>query len=99
VIADAGSDRAGIGKLRTAAQKLGATVHVIAPVGGVLSPGRQKQIVERTFLTVRSIELDARHRQQGVQCPAGRRLGLHRAWDRAIDVMGSRVPPAKPRRR
>jgi catalase len=59
VIADAGSDLAGIAKLRTAARKLGATVHVIAPVGGVLKKGRREEIVERTNLTARSIEFDA----------------------------------------
>jgi catalase len=59
VIADAGADLAAIGKLRKAMDKLGATVHVIAPVGGVLGKGSSKQIVERTLLTVRSIEFDA----------------------------------------
>jgi catalase len=59
VIADAGSDLAGIAKLRTALVKLGATVHVIAPVGGVLKRGRREEIVERTNLTARSIEFDA----------------------------------------
>ncbi len=59
VIADAGSDLAGIAKLRKALDKHGATLHVIAPVGGVLASGRSKEIVERTLLTVRSIEFDA----------------------------------------
>ncbi len=59
VVADAGSDLAGIAKLRKALDKYGATVHVIAPVGGVLARGRSKEIVERTLLTVRSIEFDA----------------------------------------
>jgi catalase len=59
MIADAGSDLAGIGKLRAAVGELGATVHVIAPVGGMLSRGEHQQTVERTFLTVRSIEFDA----------------------------------------
>jgi len=59
VIADAGSDLAGIGKLRTAAEKLGASVLVIAPVGGVLGSGNRKQIVDRTLLTTRSVEFDA----------------------------------------
>jgi catalase len=59
VIADADADLAGIGKLRKAVEKLGVTVHVIAPVGGVLSHGNSKQIVERTLLTARSIEFDA----------------------------------------
>jgi catalase len=58
VIADAGSDLTGIGKLRKALEKLGATVHVIAPVGGVLKKGRQEQIIERSYATARSIEFD-----------------------------------------
>jgi catalase len=59
VIADAGSDLSGIGKLRTAAARRGATVHVIAAAGGILGKGMRTQVVERTFLTVRSIEFDA----------------------------------------
>ena len=59
VIADENSDLSGIDKLRSAAEAKGATVHVIAPVGGVLGKAARKQIVERTFLTVRSIEFDA----------------------------------------
>ncbi|MCZ4076508.1 catalase [Rhodococcus sp. H36-A4] len=59
VIADSGSDLSGIDKLRTAAQGRGATVHVIAAVGGVLGKAAHTQIIERTFLTVRSIEFDA----------------------------------------
>jgi catalase len=58
VIADAGSDLAGIAKLRRAAEKLGATVLVIAPVGGVLGEGANAQVVERTRATARSIEFD-----------------------------------------
>jgi catalase len=59
VVADAGSDLAGIGKLRRALEKLGASLLVIAPVGGVLQKGKTTEIVERTLLTVRSIEFDA----------------------------------------
>ncbi|MCW2525548.1 MAG: catalase [Pseudonocardiales bacterium] len=59
VIADAGSDLAGIDKLRKAFARLGATVLVIAPVGGVLKRGRQTITVDRTQLTARSIEFDA----------------------------------------
>jgi catalase len=59
VIADDGADLAGIGKLRQAAAKLGATVLVIAPAGGVLSRGSRQETVERTLLTVRSVEFDA----------------------------------------
>jgi catalase len=59
VIADAGSDLAGIDQLRRAAKRHGATVHVIAPVGGELSDGTSTEIVERTLLTTRSVEFDA----------------------------------------
>ncbi|MDQ2839172.1 MAG: catalase [Actinomycetota bacterium] len=59
VIADAGSDLAGIKKLRTAAEKLGANVLVLAPVGGILKKGRTALNVDRTNATARSIEFDA----------------------------------------
>jgi catalase len=59
VVADAGADLAGIEKLRKAARKLGASVLVIAPVGGVLSDGTHEVIVDRTLLTARSVEFDA----------------------------------------
>ncbi|WP_026422840.1 catalase [Actinokineospora inagensis] len=59
VIADAGADLPGIAALRKAIEKLGVTVHVIAPFGGVLSRGNSKQTVTRTLLTARSIEFDA----------------------------------------
>jgi catalase len=59
VIADAGADLAGIGKIRRAAAKLGATALVIAPVGGVLGSGARKETVDRTLLTTRSVEFDA----------------------------------------
>ena len=59
VIADAGADLAGIGNIRKAAAKLGATVLVIAPVGGVLGSGARKVTVDRTLLTTRSVEFDA----------------------------------------
>ena len=59
IIADAGADLAGIGKIRKAAAKLGATVLVIAPVGGVLGSGTHTQTVDRTLLTARSVEFDA----------------------------------------
>ncbi|MCW2495643.1 catalase [Jatrophihabitans sp.] len=58
VVADAGSDLAGIAKLKAAAAKQGATVLVIAPVGGVLKRGRQQLPVDRTVATARSIEFD-----------------------------------------
>jgi catalase len=59
VIAEAGADLAGIEKLRKAAKKLGASVLVIAPVGGVLADGIHEVIVDRTLLTARSVEFDA----------------------------------------
>jgi catalase len=59
VIADANADLAGIGKLRKAAEKLGASVLVVAPAGGVLTDGTREVIVERTLLTARSVEFDA----------------------------------------
>ena len=148
VIADAGSDLAGIGKLRQAMAKLGAEVLVVAPIGGVLGRGARKVNVDRTLLTTRSIEFDAvvvaggttptndiklvlllqeafRHckalaawsdgaavlQAAGIALDSAGivvgdsvakaftggltdALGLHRAWDRAAQVMASAVPPA-----
>jgi catalase len=148
VIADAGSDLAGVAKLQTSAEKYGVTVLVIAPVGGVLKKGHQHIAVDRTAATARSIEFDLivvaagttpsrdikqvvmlqealRHCKPlaywgdgvaGLQAAgvdpdevgvlAGKTvgkaftdelitaLGLHRVWDRAIDVMASEVAPA-----
>jgi catalase len=147
IIADAGADLLGIGNIRKAAAKLGATALVIAPVGGVLGSGARKQTVDRTLLTTRSVEFDAlvvaggtaptrdikltvllqeafRHckalgawgdgsailEAAGITAgdpgvvtgdTAGKAftdqltaaVGLHRAWDRAPDVMASAVPP------
>jgi catalase len=59
VLADAGADLAGIAKLRKAAEKLGASVLVIAPAGGALIHGAHTETVERTLLTARSVEFDA----------------------------------------
>jgi catalase len=59
IIADAGADLAGIGKVRKAAAKLGATALVIAPAGGVLGNGTHSETVDRTLLTTRSVEFDA----------------------------------------
>ncbi len=59
VVAAPGSDLPGIGRLRRAVEAKGAVLRVIAPTGGVLKKGRSQQIVERTFLTTRSIEFDA----------------------------------------
>jgi catalase len=59
IIADAGSDLAGIAKLVKATAALGVTALVIAPVGGVLKSGRRSVTVDRTLATTRSIEFDA----------------------------------------
>ena len=59
VIVSDGADLAGVAKLRTAVEKAGATLLVIAPHGGFVSKGKTQVPVDRTFLTVRSIELDA----------------------------------------
>ena len=59
VIADAGSDLAGIAALTKTLNKLGTEVLVTAAVGGTLKAGRRSLVVERTFATARSIEFDA----------------------------------------
>ncbi|MDT5178551.1 MAG: catalase [Mycobacterium sp.] len=59
IIADAGSDLAGIAKLVKATAALGVTALVIAPVGGTLKAGRRSVTVDRTLATARSIEFDA----------------------------------------
>ena len=59
IVADAGSDLAGVAKLVKSIQGMGAVPMVTAPVGGTLKSGRRSVIVERTFLTARSIEFDA----------------------------------------
>ena len=53
VIADDGSDLAGVDKLRAAAQKVGVTVLVVAPHGGQLRHRRRELTVDRTLLTSR----------------------------------------------
>jgi catalase len=148
VVADQGSDLSGIAKLRAAMESQGASVLVIAPVGGKLGKGARTEVVERTNATARSIEFDAilvakgtaatgdiklvlllqeayRHCKllggwgDGIEVLASAgipadgagvltsgsmvraftdevvtQLGLHRVWDRALDVMSSAVPPA-----
>jgi catalase len=59
IIADAGSDLAGITTLVKSTAALGVTALVVAPVGGVLEAGRRRVNVDRTFATTRSIEFDA----------------------------------------
>lgn len=59
VIADDGSDLAGIAALTKSLDKLGVEVLVTAPHGGKLKSGRRALAVQRTFDTARSIEFDA----------------------------------------
>jgi catalase len=59
VIADAGSDLAGIAALTKALARQGVTALVTAAAGGTLKSGRRSLVVERTFATTRSIEFDA----------------------------------------
>ncbi len=59
VIADSDSDIAGIRSLRKALLKQEAELLVIAPHGGFIGKGRNKEVVQRTVLTARSIEFDA----------------------------------------
>ncbi|MDT5326145.1 MAG: catalase [Mycobacterium sp.] len=59
VIADAGSDLAGIAALTKALARQGVTALVTAATGGTLKSGRRSLVVERTFATTRSIEFDA----------------------------------------
>jgi catalase len=59
IIADSGSDLAGVSKLIKAVLAAGAVPLLTAPVGGKLKSGRRTEVVERTLLTTRSIEFDA----------------------------------------
>jgi catalase len=59
VIADAGSDLAGIQTLRQGLAAVGVTLLVIAPVGGKLGTDLLQVGVDRTLATARSIEFDA----------------------------------------
>ncbi|WP_086825074.1 catalase [Allokutzneria sp. NRRL B-24872] len=59
VVATSQADLGGITKLRAAVEAEGAVLRVIAPVGGVLRKARAEHVVERTFLTTRSVEFDA----------------------------------------
>jgi catalase len=59
VVAGPAADLAGIAALRGALEAAGAVVKVIAPVGGELGSGTDVTVVERTYLTARSIEFDA----------------------------------------
>jgi catalase len=59
VVAGPGADLDGIGTLREALEAEGAKLLVVAPHGGQLTNGKAVEVVERTFATGRSIELDA----------------------------------------
>ncbi|BBZ28572.1 catalase [Mycolicibacterium madagascariense] len=59
IVADAGSDLAGIEKMVKTLAALKVTSFIIAPVGGELKAGRKKVTVDRTLATARSIEFDA----------------------------------------
>jgi catalase len=59
ILADAGSDLAGVNKLITTLDKVGVTALVVGPHGGVLKHGRSSVTADRTLLTTRSIEFDA----------------------------------------
>jgi catalase len=59
VVAGPGADLAGIESLRKPLEAAGAVLRVIAPHGGNLGKGKNMQVVERTFVTARSIEFDA----------------------------------------
>jgi catalase len=59
VIADEGSDLAGIAALTKSLDKLGVEVLVTAAHGGKLKSGRRSLVIQRTFDTARSIEFDA----------------------------------------
>ena len=59
VIVGPSSDLGGVSQLRDALDKQGARLLVIAAAGGTVSKRGRSEIVERTFLTARSIEFDA----------------------------------------
>jgi catalase len=59
VVAGPDADLAGIAALRAQLESLGAVTRVIAPFGGELGSGKDKEIVERTYVTARSVEFDA----------------------------------------
>jgi catalase len=59
IIADAGSDLAGVAELVKSLKAQRVVPLVIAPVGGVLKAGRRSVTVDRTIATARSIEFDA----------------------------------------
>jgi catalase len=76
VVATPDADIAGIGRLRKALLAEGVALRVVAPVGGTLGDGRSAQVVERTFLTTRSVEYDAIVIADGTSKLADQRLTL-----------------------
>ena len=71
VVADAGSDLTGIKRMRAAAEKLGASVLVVAPVGGVLKKGRTTLPIDRTNLTGTLHRVRRGRRRSGGTTPTG----------------------------
>ncbi|MFE2526957.1 catalase [Streptomyces sp. NPDC059382] len=59
IIADSGSDLAGVRKVRDAVHSAGMVPLVIAPTGGTLGTKKNPVTVQRTFATARSVEFDA----------------------------------------
>jgi catalase len=59
IVAGPDADIAGITALRTALEAEGAVARVIAPFGGELGKNSGKEVIERTFVTARSVEFDA----------------------------------------
>ena len=59
VLAGPGADLSGVHKLETALRGEGVAVRIISSAGGELGTGVDRQIVDRTLLTTRSIEYDA----------------------------------------
>jgi catalase len=59
VVAGPDADIPGVTALRTALEAAGAVTKMIAPAGGELTKDGVTEIVERTFVTARSIEFDA----------------------------------------
>jgi catalase len=59
VLAGPGADLSGVRKLGTALRADVVAVRVIATAGGELGTGANRQVIDRTLLTTRSIEYDA----------------------------------------
>ena len=59
IVAGPKADLAGVRALREALEAAGAVAKVIAPFGGELGKGKNMEIVERTYVTARSVEFDA----------------------------------------